>query len=188
MRSKGEYKVQNSVTLSEIQKIWDNLPAEFRVYEKVYLIPITHLKSKGSLGILADLKDYAEFKTPDYHMFTGITKTIEDRRPNEFIVMNNFWYLDNKPVLYKGEQAKITDVPDLPEFCLDSFCPLFRDLDENGQKYYYINEDDYDRYLREKAGKLSKIDEIIEDSMKFVEDEDQSILDEKERKVLNNLS
>ena len=145
--------MQNSVTIDEIQKIWDNLPDEFRVYEKVYLIPITHLKSKGSLGILADLKDYAEFKTPDYHMFTGITKTIEDRRPNEFIVMNDLWYLDDKPVFYKGEQAKITDVPDLPEFCLDSFCPLFRDLDENGQKYYYIDEDDYDRYLSKKVEK-----------------------------------
>ena len=97
------------------------------------------------------IKDYAEFKTPDYHMFTGITKTIEDRRPNEFIVMNDLWYLDDKPVFYKGEQAKITDVPDLPEFCLDSFCPLFRDLDENGQKYYYIDEDDYDRYLSKKG-------------------------------------
>ena len=143
--------MQNSVTIAEIQKIWDNLPDEFRVYEKVYLIPITHLRSKGTL--LADLKDYAEFKTPDYHMYSGIIKTNEDRRPNEFIVMNNLWYLDNKPVFYKGEQAKITDVPDLPEFCLDSFCVLFRDLDENGQKYYYINEDDYDRYLSKKGKK-----------------------------------
>ena len=135
----------NSVTIDEIQKIWDNLPDEFRVYEKVYLIPITHLKSKGSREILADLKDYTEY--------FGITKTIEDRRPNEFIVVNNLWYLDNKPVFYKREQAKITDVPDLPEFCLDSFCALFRDLDENGQKYYYINEDDYDRYLSKKVEK-----------------------------------
>ena len=140
----------NSVTIDEIQKIWDNLPAEFRVYEKVYLIPITHLRSKGSLGILADLKEYAEFKTPDYDMYSGIIKTNEDRRPNEFIVVNDFWYLDNKPVYYKTEQAKITDVPDLPEFCLDSFCPLFRDLYENGHKYYYVNEDEYDRYLSKK--------------------------------------
>lgn len=153
MRWRGEFKVQNSATLSEIQKIWDNLPAEFRVFEKVYLIPITHLKSKGSLGILADLKDYAEFKTPDYHMFTGITKTIEDRHPNEFIVLNNLWYLDNKPVFYKMKQATIIDVPDLPEFCLDSFCPLFRDLDENDQKFYHINEDDYERYLSKKDEK-----------------------------------
>lgn len=143
----------NSVTISEIQKQWDELPDEFRVFEKLYLIPITHLRSKGTLGILADLKDYAEFKTPDYHMYSGIIKTNEDRRPNEFIVMNNLWYLDNKAVFYKGEQAKITDVPDLPEFCLDSFCPLFRDLDDNGQKYYYINEDDYDRYLSKKVEK-----------------------------------
>ena len=164
----------------KFKKIWDNLPDEFRVYEKVYLIPITHLKSKGSRGILADLKDYAEFKTPDYHMFTGITKTIEDRRPNEFIVMNNLWYLDNKPIFYKGEQAKITDVPDLPEFCLDSFCPLFRDVDVYEKKYYYVNEDAYDDYLREKEGKKSKLDEIIEDSMKFIEDECQ-ILNEKEK-------
>lgn len=142
----------NSVTIDEIQKIWDNLPDEFRVFEKVYLIPITHLRSKGTREILADLTDYAEFNTPDYHMYSGIIKTNEDRRPNEFIVMNNLWYLDNKPVFYKGEQAKITDVPDLSEFCLDSFCPLFRDLDENGQKYY-INEDDYDRYLSKKGEK-----------------------------------
>ena len=137
--------MQNSVTIDEIQKIWDNLPDEFRIFENLYLIPITHLKSKGSREILADLKDYTEYY--------GITKTIEDRRPNEFIVMNNLWYLDNKPVFYKGEQAKITDVPDLPEFCLDSFFPLFRDLDENGQKYYYINEDDYERYLIKKDQK-----------------------------------
>ena len=106
----------NSVTIDEIQKIWDNLPDEFRVYEKVYLIPITHLKSKGSRGILADLKDYAEFKTPDYHMFTGITKTIEDRRPNEFIVMNNLWYLDNKPVFYKAELAYFKTLEEAEDF------------------------------------------------------------------------
>ena len=171
--------MQNSVTISEIQKQWDNLPDEFRVYEKVYLIPITHLKSKGSREILADLKDYTEYY--------GITKTIEDRRPNEFIVMNNLWYLDHKPVFYKGEQAKITDVPDLPEFCMNSYCPLYRDVDELDMKYYYVNEDSYDDYLREKEDKPSKLDEIIEDSMKFIDD-NQSILDEKERKVLNNLS
>ena len=172
--------MQNSVTIDEIQKIWDNLPDEFRVYEKVYLIPITHLKSKGSLGILADLKDYAEFKTPDYHMFTGIIKTNEDKRPNEFIVMNDLWYLDNKPIFYKGEQAKITDVPDLPEFCMNSYCPLYRDVDVYEKKYYYVNEDAYDDYLREKEGKKSKLDEIIEDSMKFIEGECQ-ILNEKEK-------
>ena len=73
-------------------------------------------------------------------MFTGITKTIEDRRPNEFIVMNDLWYLDNKPVFYKGEQAKITDVPDLPEFCMNSYCPLYRDVYVYEKKYYNIEQ------------------------------------------------
>ena len=71
---------------------------------------------------------------------------------------------------------------------MNSYCPLYRDIDENEQKYYYVNEDSYDDYLREKAGKPSKIDEIIDETMKFVEDECQSILDEKERKILNSLS
>ena len=65
----------NSVTISEIQKQWDNLPDEFRVYEKVYLIPITHLKSKGSLERLANLKDYAYFKTHDKYSHSKVIQT-----------------------------------------------------------------------------------------------------------------
>ena len=95
-------------------------------------------------------------------------------------VANNLWYLDNKPVYYKWKHATVFDISDLPEFCMNSYCPLYRDLDENGQKYYYINEDAYDDYLREKEGKKSKIDEIIDDAMKFIDDECQ-ILNEKEK-------
>ena len=71
---------------------------------------------------------------------------------------------------------------------MNSYCPLYRDVDVYEKKYYYVNEDSYDDYLREKEGKKSKIDEIIDETMKFVEDECQSILDEKERKILNSLS
>ena len=51
-----------------------------------------------------------------------------------------------------------------------------------------MNEDSYDDYLREKEGRPSKIDEIIDYTMKFMDDESQSILEEKERKILNDLS
>ena len=71
---------------------------------------------------------------------------------------------------------------------MNSYCPLYRDVDEYEKKYYYVNEDKYDDYLRKKEGKKSKTDEIIDDVMKFVDDECQSILDEKERKLLNDLS
>ena len=83
--------------------------------------------------------------------------------------------------------SNMDDISDLPEFCMNSYCPLYRDLDENEQKYYYVNEDAYDDYLREKQGKKSKLDEIVDESMKFIDDECQ-ILNEKERKVLNDLS
>ena len=135
------------LSLEEIQELWKEAQSRFTVYEKTYLIPVTHLRTKGTIEMLANLKDYRCFKTHDYYSHSKVIQTDEYRKPEEFRVANNLWYLDNKPVFYKGEQAKITDVPDLPEFCLDSFCPLFRDLDENGQKYYYMNEDDYDRWV-----------------------------------------
>ena len=176
------------LSLEEIQELWKEAQSRFTVYEKTYLIPITHLRSKGTLEILANLKDYVYFKTHDKYSHSKVIQTDEDRKPNEFKVDNNLWYLDNKPVYYKWKHATVFDISDLPEFCMNSYCPLYRDLDEYEKKYYYVNEDAYDDYLREKEGKKSKLDEIIEDSMKFIENECQSILDEKERKVLNSLS
>ena len=139
------------LSLEEIQELWEEVQKEvqsrFTIYEKTYLIPITHLRSKGTLEILANLKDYVYFKTHDKYSHSKVIQTDEYRKPDEFRVTNNLWYLDMKPVYYKRKHVPISDIPDLPEFCLDSFCPLFRDLDENGQKYYYMNEDDYDRWV-----------------------------------------
>ena len=180
------------LSLEEIQELWEEVQKEvqsrFTVYEKTYLIPITHLRSKGTLEILANLKDYVYFKTHDKYSHSKVIQTDEHRKPDEFRVDNNLWYLDMKPVYYKRKHVTISDIPDLPEFCMNSYCPLYRDVDENEQKYYYINEDAYDDYLREKEGKLSKIDEIIDDAIEFIDDECQDILTDKERKVLNDLS
>ena len=180
------------LSLEEIQELWEEVQKEvqsrFTIYEKTYLIPITHLRSKGSLEILANLKDYVYFKTHDKYSNSKVIQTDEHRKPDEFRVDNNLWYLDNKPVYYKWKHATVFDISDLPEFCMNSYCPLYRDLDEYEKKYYYVNEDSYDDYLREKEGKKSKLDEIIEDSMKFIEDESQSILEDKEREILNDLS
>ena len=176
------------LSLEEVQKIWEEVQSRFTFYEKTYLIPITHLRSKGTLEILANLKDYVYFKTHDKYSHSKVIQTEEHRKPDEFRVANNLWYLDRKPVFYKRKHVTASDISDLPDFCMNSYCPLYRDLDENGQKYYYVDEDEYDNYLRKKEGKKSKIDEIIDDTMKFIEDECQSILDEKERKILNSLS
>ena len=176
------------LSLEEIQELWKEAQSRFTVYEKTYLIPITHLRTKGTIEMIANLKDYRCFKTHDYYSHSKVIQTDEYRKPEEFRVANNLWYLDNKPVYYKWKHVTASEIPDLPEFCMNSYCPLYRDLDENKQKYYYVNEDSYDDYLREKEGKPSKIDEIIDDAMEFVENECQSILDEKERKVLNSLS
>ena len=168
------------LSVKEIQEIWEKVQSEFTIYEKTYLIPITHLRSKESFEILSNLKDYVYFKTHDKYMWSEVITTTEHRKPDEFRVANNLWYLDNKPVYYKWKHATVFDISDLPEFCMNSYCPLYRDIDENGQKYYYVNEDSYDDYLREKEGKPSKIDEIIDDAMEFIED-NQSILNEKEK-------
>ena len=176
------------LSLEEVQKIWEEVQSRFTIYEKTYLIPISHLRSKGTLEILANLKDYVYFKTHDKYSHSKVIQTDEHRMPDEFSITNNLLYLDRKPVFYKRKHVTVSDIPDLPEFCMNSYCPLYRDLDENGQKYYYINEDAYDDYLREKEGKPSKIDEIIDDCMEFIDDECQSILDEKEKEVLDDLS
>ena len=180
------------LSLEEIQELWEEVQKEvqsrFTVYEKTYLIPITHLRSKGSLEILANLKDYVYFKTHDKYSHSKVIQTDEHRKSDEFRVYNNLWYLDMKPVYYKRKHTTVFDIADLPEFCMNSYCPLYRDLDENKQKYYYVNEDEYEDYLRKKEGKKSKLDELVEESMKFIDDECQSILDEKERKLLNKLS
>ena len=174
------------LSVKEIQELWEEVQKEvqsrFTIYEKTYLIPITHLRSKGSLEILANLKDYRCFKTHDYYSHSKVIQTDEHRKPDEFRVDNNLWYLDRKPVYYKWKHVTASEVPDLPEFCMNSYCPLYRDIDENGQKYYYVNEDAYDDYLREKEGKPSKIDELVDDCMEFIDDECQPILDDKERK------
>ena len=135
------------LSLEEVQELWKEAQSRFTVYEKTYLIPVTHLRTKGTLEILANLKDYVYFKTHDKYSHSKVIQTDEHRKPDEFRVANNLWYLDMKPVYYKRKHVTISDIPDLPEFCLDSFCPLFRDLDENGQKYYYMNEDDFDRWV-----------------------------------------
>ena len=176
------------LSLEEIQELWKEAQSRFTVYEKTYLIPVTHLRTKGTIEMIANLKDYRCFKTHDYYSHSKVIQTDERRKPEEFRVANNLWHLDNKPVYYKWKHVTASEIPDLPEFCMNSYCPLYRDLDENKQKYYYVNEDSYDDYLREKEGKPSKIDEIIDETMKFVDDECQSILDEKERKILNSLS
>ena len=176
------------LSLEEIQELWKEAQSRFTIYEKTYLIPITHLRSKGTLEILANLKDYVYFKTHDKYSHSKVIQTDEHRKPDEFRVANNLWYLDMKPVYYKRKHATVFDIPDLPEFCMNSYCPLYRDVDELDMKYYYVNEDSYDDYLREKEGKKSKLDEIIEDSMKFIEDECESILEDKEREILNDLS
>lgn len=175
------------LSLEEVQKIWEEVQSRFTIYEKTYLIPITHLRLYGTLAIQRDLKDYVCFKTHDYYSHSKVIQTDEHRKPEEFRVANDLWYLDRKPVFYKWKHATVFDIPDLPEFCMNSFCPLYRDVDELDMKYYYVNEDAYDDYLREKEGKPSKIDEIIDDAMEFIED-NQSILNEKERKILNDLS
>ena len=50
------------LSVKEIQELWEEVQKEvqsrFTIYEKTYLIPITHLRSKGTLEILANLKDY----------------------------------------------------------------------------------------------------------------------------------
>ena len=180
------------LSVKEIQELWEEVQKEvqsrFTIYEKTYLIPITHLRSKGTLEILANLKDYVYFKTHDKYSHSKVIQTDEHRKPDEFRVDNNLWYLDNKPVYYKWKHATVFDISDLPEFCMNSYCPLYRDVDKLDMKYYYVNEDAYDDYLREKEGKKSKLDEIIEDSMKFIEDECESILEDKEREILNDLS
>ena len=176
------------LSLEEIQELWKETQSRFTVYEKTYLIPITHLRLYGTLEIQRNLKDYRCFKTHDYYSHSKVIQTDEYRKPEEFRVTNNLWYLDRKPVYYKWKHVTVSDIPDLPEFCMNSYCPLYRDVDEYERKYYYVDEDAYDDYLREKEGKKSKLDEIVDDTMKFIDDECQSILDEKERRILNDLS
>lgn len=168
------------LSLEEIQELWKEAQSRFTIYEKTYLIPITHLRLYGTLEIQRNLKDYRCFKTHDYYSHSKVIQTDEHRMPDEFSITNNLWYLDRKPVFYKWKHVTTSDIPDLPEFCMNSFCPLYRDVDELDMKYYYVNEDIYDDYLREKEGKPSKIDEIIDDAMEFIED-NQSILNEKEK-------
>ena len=175
------------LSLEEIQELWKEAQSRFTVYEKTYLIPVTHLRTKGTIEMIANLKDYVCFKTHDHYSHSKVIQTDEHRKPEEFRVANNLWYLDRKPVFYKWKHVTASEIPDLPEFCMNSYCPLYRDVDVYKKKYYYVNEDSYDDYLREKEGKKSKIDEMIDDAMKFIED-NQTILNEKERKILNSLS
>ena len=51
-------------------------------------------------------------------MFTGITKTIEDRHPNEFIVVNNLWYLGNK-LFTPGAAISDLNVNELPDMFIE---------------------------------------------------------------------
>ena len=46
------------LSLEEIQELWKEAQSRFTVYEKTYLIPITHLRTKGTLEIQRNLKDY----------------------------------------------------------------------------------------------------------------------------------
>ena len=175
-------KMTFPLSLEEIQELWKEAQSRFTVYEKTYLIPITHLRTKGTIEMIANLKDYKCFKTHDYYSHSKVIQTDEHRKPEEFrVANNNLWYLDRKPVFYKWKHVTTSDIPDLPEFCMNSYCPLYRDIDVYEKKYYYINEDSYDDYLREKEGKPSKIDEIIDDAMEFVDDECQDVLTEKEK-------
>ena len=181
------------LSLEEIQELWREAQSRFTVYEKTYLIPVTHLRTKGTIEMIASLKDYRCFKTHDYYSHSKVIQTDEHRKPEEFRVANGLWYLDRKPVFYKWKHATVFDIPDLPEFCMNFYCPLYRDVDVYEKKYYYINEDSYDDYLREKEGKKSKIDEIIDEAMKLIDEDSelQEKIDEfvdKERKVLNSLS
>ena len=181
------------ISVEQLQAIWDKVQSEFSVYEKTYLVPITHLRSKTNVDILDDLDDYAYFKTHDKYMWNKKISTEERRKPSEFKISHNLWFLDDKPVFYKEKHITPDDISDLPEFCINSYCPLFRDLDNEGQKYYYMNDDSYENYLRKKEGKKSKIDEIIDEAMKLIDEDTelQEKIDElvdKERKALNSLS
>ena len=86
------------LSLEEIQELWKEAQSRFTVYEKTYLIPITHLRSKGTLEILANLKDYVYFKTHDIYTHSKVIQTDEHRKPDEFSITNNLLYLDRKPV------------------------------------------------------------------------------------------
>ena len=84
------------LSLEEIQELWREAQSRFTVYEKTYLIPITHLRTKGTIEMIANLKDYRCFKTHDYYSHSKVIQTDERRKPEEFRVANNLWYLDNK--------------------------------------------------------------------------------------------
>ena len=104
------------LSLEEIQELWREAQSRFTVYEKTYLIPVTHLRTKGTIEMIANLKDYRCFKTHDYYSHSKVIQTDEYRKPEEFRVANNLWYLDNKPVFYKWKLATVFAIPDLPEF------------------------------------------------------------------------
>ena len=53
------------LSLEEIQELWKEAQSRFTVYEKTYLIPVTHLRLYETLEIQRNLKDYRCFKTHD---------------------------------------------------------------------------------------------------------------------------
>ena len=137
-------KMKDKASKSNIQTLRD----EFVVFEKAYIIPITHLKSKAIIDTLAKLKNHPSGKNL---AFTQSVQPNEYRNTDEFSVTNNLWYLKNKPVFYKKKHATIFDIPNLPEFCSYSIYSLYRDLDKNGRKYYYVDKNSYKRYLDERT-------------------------------------
>ena len=63
------------LSLEEIQELWKEAQSRFTVYEKTYLIPVAHLRTKGTSEMIANLKDYREVKTHDYYSHSKVIQT-----------------------------------------------------------------------------------------------------------------